>query len=354
MKRSMYKITLVLCLFSGLVYAKRGEVNKDKKITKTFEVTASTKLNIENQYGEVHVNTWDKKEIVIEIEINAVAKTDARAQELLDRITISDIRTGENIFMKTNIKSSNSSISINGGKEQFEIDYTINMPENNPLNVSNKFGGVYLADFSGSLNLNVAYGSLQAENIKGGDKMIKISFGSAAITSIESGRIEASYSKLNIDKAGNIEVKNMFGGTEIDKVDNLKIDQQYGSLEISSVDQISGKVAFSNVSIDNLLKSLDLNLKYASRAELGKINSSVELIKVNANFSNLYFEIEDGASMNFDMNFKFGDFKSDDNPQISSLKTSKTSDSNSSSYQGKLGRGKGMMILSVNYGNVYF
>lgn len=352
MKRSIYNVGILLFFFTGTVFAK-GDVSREKTISRTYEADASTKLSIENQFGQVHINTWTKKYIEVEVKVVAYSKTEAKAQEMVDRINIIESKSPSNIIIKTQINQM-STLNVGMSREKYEIEYTVNMPASNPLSINNKFGDVYMAAFSGKLDLQVAYGNITIDELKGGDKYIKVSFGSARILSMESGRVESSYSKLDIDDATHIDVKNMFGGTEIRGVKTLKIDQQYGSLQVDNVDQISGKVAFSNMNIDELIQSADLNLKYCSRADFGSISSTVNLIKVNANFSNLYFDMDNTASLNFDMNFKFGEFKSSDDEQINMLKTSKDSDTRSYQYQGRIGRGQGTMFLSVNYGNVYF
>jgi hypothetical protein len=354
MKALLYKrYVVLLCLFVGGVagaYAQEGV--KEKKITKTFSVGENDRLSVENSYGKVHINTWDKKEISVEVKILALHKNDSKAQELLDRIKISDIRTSGRISYKTIISTGNL---VMNGKQSMSIDYTIYIPVGNPLSVVNKFGDVYLDDFSGELDLHVAYGALKAGKLSGVDKAIKVQFGSAVITSIESGRLDIQYSKLNIEKAQKIDVINMFGSTNITSVQNLKIDQRYGSMNVGTVAQMSGKIEFADFDVTKLLKSIDLTMKYCSRADFGLIGSGVELIRVNANFSSLYFKFDDSSNMNFNINTRFGEFKPYNSSRFTNYRKDKEGSTNGGAYSGSFGRGnEGAMVITLSYGNIYF
>ncbi len=347
------KYTLMLCLFfTGMTVVQAQVSSKEKKITKTFTVNEQDRLSVENSYGKVHVNTWDKKEISVEVKIEVVQRSDAKAQEVLDRIVISDVRTSGGISYKTTLNCGNIVMS---SKQAVSVDYTVYMPAGNPLSVVNKFGDVYLADFSGNLDLQVAYGALKTGKLSGSDKAIKVQFGSAVITSIENGRLDIQYSKLNIEKAQKVDLVNIFGSTNITSVQNLKIDQRYGSVNVGTVAQMSGKVEFSDFDVSKLLKSIDLTMKYCSRADFGMIGPDVELVRVNANFSSLYFKFDDSSNMNFNINTRFGEFKPYNSSRFTNYKKDKEQNSNNGTYSGSLGKGnEGAVIITSNYGNVYF
>src|ERR1700709_1080301 len=75
-------------------FANNGDgVEKKKTINKSYNVTSTDKLNIENSFGDVVIHTWDKNEIKVDIEIAANASTDERAQKILDEIAVTDSRS---------------------------------------------------------------------------------------------------------------------------------------------------------------------------------------------------------------------------------------------------------------------
>src|SRR5579859_3872517 len=101
------------------------DVRKQRLINKSYSVTADDKLEIDNQFGNVVVSTWDKSEITVDIEISARASTEERAQEIMNRIDVKDGKDGHNIWFKTKVgEIHNNNGNRHGDNERgFYIDY---------------------------------------------------------------------------------------------------------------------------------------------------------------------------------------------------------------------------------------
>ncbi len=54
------------------------DVIKRKLINKSYNVSTNDKLDVDNQFGNVMVSTWDKNEITVDVEIVAKASTDEK------------------------------------------------------------------------------------------------------------------------------------------------------------------------------------------------------------------------------------------------------------------------------------
>lgn len=323
-----------------------SSVEAEKKITKNYTVNATDRLAIENEFGKVHVNTWTKNEILVEVTVRVQGKSGNKAQELLNSISISEKKAGGSIFLKT-VRSKNFT------NNSLTIDYVVNMPAVNPLSITNRFGDVYVADFSGELNVTVNYGAFRGDNFSGDNKSIKVSFGSCSIESIETGNVNAQYSKLNIEKAGKIEVTGMFGKSFIKTVTDLNITQKYGDLDIRSVNQITGTVEFANLMIDKVGKMANMTLRYSGNANFGTIGPGVDLIRINSSFSTLYFRFDEKSSLNLDVESRFGEMKYLGS-KYPELRTFKDSKGNNATYQGKIGKSpEGTLIINASYGNIH-
>jgi len=97
----------VSLLFSGThVWAgTTPDVEKTKTFTKTYTITGSEKISVNNQFGEVKINGWNKNEVKVDVTIIARSSTDERAQEILDRISIEDGKNGDGVYFKTNMNN---------------------------------------------------------------------------------------------------------------------------------------------------------------------------------------------------------------------------------------------------------
>lgn len=347
-KLFLYSIVL-LCLSSVQSFASDQNHEREKVIVKNYSASGNEKLGIENQYGQIVVNTWDKNEITVEITVKSNAKTEAKSQEMIDGISISDTKAGNSIYLKTLTKHS----VISSGKQSLSIDYKVNIPASTQLNLLNKFGNVILPSLKSAIQVTVNYGNLRAGKLTGEDKRLLVTFGSADIDELDNVFLESKYSKLNIDKIGKAEIQNSFGKTIIMEANNLRINQRYGDLDLRKVNTLNGQVEFSNVDIDVIGKSAELSLKYSGNADLGLIGSSVELIKVNASFSTVYLKFDESTSLDFSAHLKYGDIKVN-NMYMKDYVKSADQGSSSADYKGKIGKGGGSLILSSQYTNFYF
>lgn len=347
----LFRFSLIaFCLLSLNTFATEQNLDREKKIIKNYSVSANDKLNIENEYGQVVVNTWDKNEVNVEITVMSSASTDSKAQDLLESVSISETKAGGAIYLKTLMRSNN----FRSGKTSLKINYNITLPSWLNMNLVNKFGNVYLPSLTGNLQVKVTYGNVKAEKLMGNaEKRIEVSFGAADITEVENLNLESKYSKLTIDKINKGEIQNSFGKTIIQEVNNLRISQRYGDLDIRKVNTLVATVEFSNIDLDVIGKSADLNLKYSGNAELGTITSAVEMIKVNANFSTVYMKFDETANLDFDAHLKFGDLKLNNRFMKEYVKSAKDN-TNNYDYKGKIGNGAGgNLLLTTSYTTVY-
>src|SRR6201991_3845821 len=127
--RLFSSIALFLVL-SAPVLSLAQQVKRQKLINKSYPVTADDKLEIDNQFGNVAVSTWDKNEITVDIEIGARAATEERAQAMISRIDVKDWHEGHTIGFKTeanDVNSGNNGKNKNEGDRSFYIDYVIHM-----------------------------------------------------------------------------------------------------------------------------------------------------------------------------------------------------------------------------------
>lgn len=351
MKKKLFSFSVLLIVMANtFVFAEDQSTEKKKIINKNFKVNSNEKLNIENQFGKVSVETWDKNEIDVEITIKVNSKSESKSLEILDDIKINENTAGAVVYLKTVLPSN----TYNTGKQSMSVDYLIKMPANSPLNIQNKFGNVYLGDFKASLQLNVSYGSIKINKLIGDNKRVQVNFGSADINEIDDIYLESKYSKLNIEKIYKGEIKNQFGKTYINEAGDIRITQKYGDLDLRKVNTISAQIEFSNIDIDVLGKSADLNLKYSGNADLGVIGASVDLLKVNASFSTVHIKFAESTDLDFNAHLKYGDLKIN-NIKISDYMKNVDEGSSQKTYKGKIGKGGGgSLILDSNYSTIYF
>lgn len=330
----------------------RGNFDEErsKKISRSFKVKASDQLSIENKFGKVHVNTWDKNEITVEVTMTGRANDADRAQRILDVIDVKVSEEGGLISFRTEIgKMQNNN---HNGKKGFEINYTVNMPKGNPLKLKNSFGDVYLANLDGKADLNVSYGSLKAENLTHSENFVKVSFGSGNVEYLKGGTLDVDYSKVNIERMGNVTVSSGFSKLSVEKAGNVDLKARYGDVRIGTVDNLTGSAGFSGVDVNQVNEKVNMKVEYCNDFDVNSVARNFKEINVDGSFSKISVTFDPATSFNFDVNVQYGDLDANDNLNNFSFVEKK---SNSKVYRGNFGKtGGGNVKISSRYGNVDF
>jgi len=303
--RLFSSIALFLVL-SAPVLSLAQQVKKQRLINKSYPVTADDKLEIDNQFGNVAVSTWDKNEITVDIEIGARAATDERAQEIMNKLDVKESKDGHTISFKTNVDEINSSgknNKRNEGERSFYIDYVIHMPTSNRLEIENSFGKTEIGDFKGLVSLTSKFGSLNTGKLDNVD-LIDVEFGKAYITEVNNGRVIFKYN------------------------DQSRIGKVNGDVKITS--EFSGNVQFS---VADNIKELNLFESY----------STVRMV------------VEKSLSADIDVHTSFGSFR---NESSFSINENKESDENDygpkfdKDYSGRAGEGRAKIKIKSSFGTV--
>lgn len=349
MKKLVYSLIAVLVFVGSTVEARTNtglDYEKTKKISKSYEVESNVKLDIKNTFGKVHINTWDKKTLTVDIEIIARMHNESRAQGLLDKIEVAIMESSSTISFETKLGNLK-----NRDREEFEINYTVNMPKKNPLRLKNSFGSNYLGDLAGDNEINISYGDLRFQNLTGTSD-IKISFSDGTIRSIKKGEVEVKYSDVEIDEIEMAKFEQGFSDIEIRKAGTLDMTSKYGDVEIGVIKGIRGYVGYSEFSIDRLEVEMDLDASYSGGLTIDEVAKDFREVIIDAKFGDIRISFEEGANFRFDTEVSFSEFSYSGLPLEFDQKIKEDFKGR---YKGKAGTGNGGYVrIESSYGDIRF
>ena len=293
-----------ICLLTSVNAKAAGDplVEKKKTYSKSYTVSSNDKISLENQFGELKINIWDKNEVKADVTITAEASTEEKAQLILDGISIEDGKSGNGVYFKTKFTKDRNQKWEKGEKQGFHIDYVVYVPARNPLTAKNQFGPMSIGDFGGEALLESKFGSLTTGKLTNVNKVL-IEFGKGTIGGISNGSLV---------------------------------------------------VKFSKIAIDNLDGSVNAVFEYCDVAKL-HIDNDTRQLTVKNSFSNLYLDVNTNISASFDISTSFGDLKNKTNFDI---KEEGNDDDNrhgprfNKRYTGKTGNGSIAMKIKSDYGQV--
>ncbi len=328
---------------------------KSKKITRTIKVSSKDKLQLENRYGKVHINTWDKNEVSVNIDIIARASSDERAAEILNTIDVEiDEDISDNLIsFKTQFNKGNK-IKNWGNNTGFEINYTVSMPRQNPLDARNMYGDLYLADYTGNASISLSYGNLKLGKLSGeNDIRLAYGTGSNSIAGIKKGSLDLSYSKLSLGETDALDLKNSYSDINIEKAGAVNLSSRYGSVDIKAVNSLEGSSGYSGFSIGSLANKIDLDLEYCNSFRIDEISPKFNSIDLDGSYSTLNLNFSDNTAFTFDVNVQYGDLRVD--KELVQFKVVEKKNT-SSKYQGKFGKASSasQVRISSRYGDIKF
>lgn len=299
-----------------------GEIKeKTKTYSKSYNVDHDDAIQIDNQYGRVTVNTWNKREVKVDVEIKADADNEEAAQKLIDGVDINDSKDGSTVAFKTVIdktRDSNRSWGIWRSNNYFhinkiEVNYVVYMPAKNSVIISNRFGSVRVPDLQGKTIINISNGNLIAQRLLNPLNELNVRFGDITADMLKSG--------------------------------TLKLD--YGKLKLGTADDLKAKLNFSSADVDLLKSSADIDVHYGNGVRISNFDRNVKNVNVDASFTKVLLNVKD--DFDFDVTTRLGNFYYETAPVILVDKepSSTRSYSTTKTYKGKIGKGNSDKVISI-------
>lgn len=310
---------------------KSGEVKEvTKAYSKSYSINRDDKLVIDNKFGKINVITWNKNEFKVEAQIRADAIETDEAQKLLDGVKIEDSKDGATVSFATKIETYDGNNSwgtgTNNGKpfvRKVFINYTIYMPSKNPLQITNRFGGVELPDFDGKVIANTTFGNFTAKKLS--------------------------------NPANEISTR---GTTTIESLNGSQLKVTYGSLDLGSTENLNAEVSFSAVKIGKIKSGATLNVRYGPGIQISDLDKNIKNLSVTTYIAPLEVNFTNNQNFDFDVtvhNNSF-DYGNHDVTVTSQSPEDSRRYNPTKTYKGHLGKGNPDKVITIksNYAPVKF
>ncbi|MDZ4823959.1 MAG: DUF4097 family beta strand repeat-containing protein [Flavobacteriales bacterium] len=295
-KKSIFSFFLAAILLSAEALALE---DFSKEYRKSVKVNNNVIVDLEVNFADLKITTWDSPQIDIFVKITTNAKSQERADELFEKI---EVAIGESMS-KVDFKITSGSISC-GKSENFSIVVEMKMPAGGSLEGNSAFGEMTLGDLSGNCNLMVEYGKFSGGNLSSSTNNFKVAFGDAVIASFGGGNLENEYGSLGVDQLkGNAEINVAFGDLRIGHVypscKNLAVRVEYGDADIgldpSCAFSIDAESSYGEIDLPDGFKKTNSESDFASKHVEGSFgNSATGQLKIKSDFS----DVEVGIALN--------------------------------------------------------
>jgi hypothetical protein len=313
MKKSDYKpgILLLIALLIVPFTLKAEEVTKE--FHKEYKAGPNTMLDINNKYGDVVIQSWDKDQVVIDVKVTVELPNQEKAQKLISYIDVKFSESENLISAKTVIDDKFNFTGWGSDSKKFSIDYNVKMPLSTALSLVNKYGDTDIDELHGLVNLDIKYGNLTAGKLTRGN-----------IKPLNS--LNLAYGKGTVDEAGWLDLTIRYAGSfAIEKSQALLLDSKYSKLTLGETSSIVGESKYDNIKIDKinnlvlengycdvnieeLTKKLTYTGSYGSFA-IENIPAGFDELDTDTRYMGVKLGIDESASYKLDAKISYGGLK---------------------------------------------
>ncbi|MEA3365871.1 MAG: hypothetical protein U9Q79_09560, partial [Candidatus Hydrogenedentes bacterium] len=132
-----------------------------------FPVRAPATIIIDNEFGEIRVNTWPEQVVQVNAEISVGAETTELAHQIARSIDISVTPRESGLSIRTLLPDTREM-----GRTRIEVNYVLTIPRDASIVCRNHFGDTLLQQVGGNVAVDSAYGVVELRNI-GGDVNVR-------------------------------------------------------------------------------------------------------------------------------------------------------------------------------------
>lgn len=328
MKRILKQLCLLwmaLCLPASTLWASSALAEASRKGTITFDkVKPGANISLKNQFGNIVLLPWDKKDLRLEFELKVMAKNKAQAEEILNDMGI--VKRAVSGAYSLELRGADG-----GSNEERKIEshWTVYIPKAKfALIIANRFGNVDIPDYAcKALSAHVKFGALQCGNLQTDEQKceLKAEHGSLKLTNSKTANVQAKFSSVEIVRCANLALNvqhaeqvsigtctdlNLvceFSGVTLDQAQNATVSLQHSGLKAKAVRNLNGSLRHSAIDIKELTETLSI-----PSAEHSAIAASIVSAKdfksatANAQFGAISLQIPKELEATYQLENKFG------------------------------------------------
>ena len=355
MKTAFSKVSLLLVV-SFVVFSLQNAWASEKisrKVQKNFPIRSNGQLHINNQFGNVHVSAWDKKEVGMEITITVEGKSKEAMEKRLDNINLIFETQPDRVSVVTEIeKMNNSWIPFKfkyNDRLKFRIDYRINVPPSVYLDLSNKFGNIEVDKTHVASKIRCGFGQIDLGEFYGEGHDISLEFcKNSTIDYFENGKIRAEYSNLELREAKKLQWRSDFSKVSIQHVDELDYGLDYGRMTVEDIHTVEGSSDFATIRLGSIHKAAELKADFGS-IRIKQLAQTMTNCRLETDFTRVQIGIAPDSNFSFTIDLESSGFTTD----LALQYQQKIIDANEKYYSGSYGNPTEQMLsIQAEHGNV--
>lgn len=287
-------------------------VPSSRTVTKIFNVGEGAQLTINNKYGKVNMQTWDKNQIQAVITITANGSNNDNAKSLANQVTIQSTQSGNNVTLTTqydpNTFTSFWKRFFNGSGNQrnyIHIDYIVYLPRSLAgTHVTNNYGDVTGDNIPGDLFVDLNYGNFHVSKVSG-EFEIDVNYGTGTLSNINQAVIHANYTDFNLGDINNLQIQSNYSDYKISNAGQVSYHGNYGNFSAGQVNTITCGSNYTDYKIGTLERQANMKVTYGD-IRIGSLGNQFKGMNIQSVYGNVKAGIPADFPLRLDIDLTHG------------------------------------------------
>lgn len=268
------KIVFKIIAFAAVLLFANGSTAQvtlqvvSKKMEKSWPYVDGAEVNIEGEKAEIKVETWERNEVKIVIEIISKHPDKNMAEQDMKAMIFKDEQHSNNIYFRNYINKELKPES------DLSVIYTVTLPEDCPVYLKNNFGLTYVSDLTNALTIVSEFSKIFLDNLKG-NIGVTTRFGDLDGESIDGNvKINSRRSDVTLREIkGNWDINSQYGVIKLFTVPYpssglLSLDIDAEKSDVYFFDPHPDKYGFNLIAhYGNITTPQDLKLNYSANTD---------------------------------------------------------------------------------------
>jgi hypothetical protein len=290
------KTAVLSILLAAGMYLNAQTYTESQKILRTFPAGPETRLDLSNKYGTIQIIPWQKDSVNIAIDLYVESSSASKLEKLKKSVDFEFTDTKYYIIANTVFGGKSGSFfsdlkdlggTIIPSKNEVKIDYVVNVPSDMNMNITNKYGDIYIDDMKGSVSVNLSNGDIKANSLLG-ETNISLNFGNGIINELANAKLNISYADIEIQSAGQLKFESKSSKIRIREVDIIRTVSKRDKYTISSINNLFGESWFTDFWLYKLNEEINFNPKYGA-LKIDSVADNFSIININTEYTDLNF-----------------------------------------------------------------
>ncbi len=286
-----------------------------KTYEKLFPITGKASLEIVNRYGSIDIRNWEKDEISVKIEIKVTHSNRETAERQLSYININFSQQVNSIKAITEIDQRISRVgsrlfSAGENGPSISIDYTVYTPKETDLNISHRYGDIFINEATGHTFIDLRYGNLHANTIIRDNTRplseVNLAYCTkVTITEASWLKVNMRYSDLSVDRCRALVVSSSYSKIRVDRASSIVTESRYSEFNLGNINNLVAESAYTNYSIKRISNTLDVESRYGN-IRVDNMPADFSRLRFVSSYGNMRIGMDGGASYRIESSASYG------------------------------------------------